>query len=273
MTTRPRQTVPRRWTTLAATSVSIAVGAPMHADVRLPKLAIYAPARQEAQLWQVQAEGGEGGESGAVAGLADDAGYLAQLSIVEGHLLAAATMYKNGLVEEAIGLSYHPEAEMMDEVRTALAAHGARDFSALMKDFSAAMEAREPAIAVDAALEKVSAAIAAAQAVDADAIKTRFEALTALTRAAASEYEGSIKDGKVEDVMAFNEAHAFILVARDLATGLQNAAEKQSARVLDALKGADEAFGELATATPEARDPAILAAVAARVELISSSVR
>lgn len=267
----PRKTTPRRWTTLAATSVTLAVGAPMHAEVRLPRLAIYAPAQQDAQLWQVQAEGGEGGENGAVAGLADDAAYLTQLSIVEGHLRAAATMYKNGLTEDAIALSFHPEAEMMDAVRAALAAHGAADITPLMVDFSAAMEAGEPAIAVDAALEKVSAAIDAAQAVDAKAIKTRFAALTALTRAAASEYAGSLKDGKVADVMAYNEAHAFIEVARDLATGLQTPAEKPSARVLDALKGADEAFGDLTK--PEARDPAILAAVAARVELISSAVR
>jgi hypothetical protein len=267
----PRKTTPRRWTTLAATSVTLAVGAPMHAEVRLPRLSIYAPAQQDAQLWRVQAEGGEGGESGAISGQSDDVAYLAQLSVVEGHLRAAATLYKNGLTEEAIALSFHPEAEMMEGVRSALAAHGAQDFSPLMVAFSAAMEAGEPALAVDAALEKVSAAIDAAQSVDAKALKTRFAALTALTRAAATEYAGSVKDGKVTDIMAFNEAYAFIEVARDLATALQIPAEKPSARVLEALKGADEAFGDLAK--PEARDPAILAAVAARVELISSSVR
>ncbi|EKE18050.1 MAG: hypothetical protein ACD_10C00149G0002 [uncultured bacterium] len=42
-----------------------------------------------------------------------------------GHLLAADALYRKGLVDDAIGLSYHPEAEMMEEVRANLAAHGA----------------------------------------------------------------------------------------------------------------------------------------------------
>lgn len=272
MTNLPRQTSPRRWTTLAAASVSLAVGAPLAAEVRLPKLMIY-PAQQDAQLWTVQAEGGEGGESGAVTGLDPEVGYLAELAIIEGHLIAAESLYANGMKDEAIGLSYHPEAEMMDQARADLAAHNAADFSAKMAAFSAAMEAGEPTEAVKAALEAFRAEVATARAAQDGAVKTRFAALTALTRAAASEYAGSIKDGKVDDVLAYNEAHAFILVARDLATGLQGVAEKPSSRILDALKGADDAFGDLSQQAPEARDPAILAAVAARVELIGNSVR
>ncbi len=271
--TSPRTTTPRRWTTLAAASVSLAVASPLPAEVRLPKLAIYTPQQQDARLWQVQAEGGEGGESGAVAGIDADIAYLAQLAIVEGHLIAAAALYRNGMKDEAVGLSYHPEAEMMDTVRASLVTHKAKDITPQMQTFSAAMEAGEPQMAVDAALEQVRATIDAARAVEASAIKTRFAALTVLTKAAASEYAGSLKDGKVEDIMAYNEAHAFVLVARDLATGLQEPAEKQSMRILQVLKAADDAFGDLTSATPEARDPAILAAVAARVELIASQVR
>jgi hypothetical protein len=268
----PRPTNPRRWTTLAAASVSLAVGAPGHAEVHLPQLAIYKPQQQDAQLWLAQAEGGEGGESGAVADTSLPETYLAQLSIVEGHLIAAAELYRNGMKEDAIALSHHPEAEMMDAVRAALAAHGAKDITPEMQAFSAAMEADEPTEAVDAALVNVREAIAAAQASEASAVKTRFAALTLLVKAASEEYAGSLAEGKVDDLMAYNEAHAFILSARDLATGLQAVAEKPAGRILEALKGADEAFGDLTSATPEARDPAILAAIAAKVELIGNSV-
>lgn len=272
MTKPPRLTQPRRWTTLAAASVSLAAALPGQAEIRLPQLAIYA-APQDATLWTVQAEGGEGGESGAVAGAAPDVAYLGQISIVEGHMIAAATLYRNGLKDEAIGLSYHPEAEMMDEVRSNLAARGAADFTPLMTAISTAMEADAPADQVDVALADLRSAIATVQAAEADELQVRAGALVILVKAAADEYAGSITDGKVEDVMAYNEAHAFIAVARDLAAGLPESLAKQSARIIDALSGTDEAFGDLTSATPEARDPAILAAIAARVELIAYSVK
>ena len=64
-------------------------------------------------------------------------------------------------------------------------------------------------------------------------------------------------------------------MARALAESLQKEAvtEKAAARILDTLKGADEAYGDITKPEAEARDPAILLALAARVELIASSVR
>jgi len=94
-------------------------------------------------------------------------------------------------------------------------------------------------------------------------------------RAAAHEYEESTEGSVVGDVMAYHEAHAFIEVARNLATALaaDPAAKAQSEKVLVALEGAAEAFGDMSGPTFEAKDPSILLAVAARVELALSSVR
>lgn len=272
--TSPRLTSPRRWSTLAAASVSLAVGGAAQGEIRLPRLAIYA-APAEATLWTVQAEGGEGGEAGAVAGAAPDVAYLAQLSIVEGHLLAADALYRKGQVGDAIGLSYHPEAEMMEEVRANLAAHGAADFTPQMAAFSAALEKTAPQAEVDAALADFRAAVAAAQAPQAAEVKSRFAALVVVTKAAASEYQGSIEAGSVSDAMAYHEAYAFLAIARDLATDLQGdpLAGKAAGRALEVLAEADTAFGDMAQTTLEARDPAILLAIAARLELIGSTVR
>lgn len=272
--TSPRLTSPRRWSTLAATTVSLAVAGAAQAEIRLPRLAIYA-APAEATLWTVQAEGGEGGEAGAVAGAAPDVAYLAQLSIVEGHLLAANALYRKGQVDDAIGLSYHPEAEMMEEVRANLTAHGAADFTPQMVAFSAALEKAAPQTEVDAALADFRAAVVAAQAPQAADVKSRFAALVVVSKAAAAEYQGSIEAGSVSDAMAYHEAHAFLAIARDLATGLQAdpLAGKAAGRALEALAVADTAFGDMAQTTLEARDPAILLAIAARLELIGSTVR
>lgn len=141
--------------------------------------------------------------------------------------------------------------------------------------FSAALEKAAPHAEVDAALTDFRAAVATAQAPQAAEVKSRFAAMVVVTKAAAAEYQGSIEAGSVSDAMAYQEAHAFLAIAHDLATGLQAdpLASKAAGRALEVLAEADTAFGDMAQTTLEARNPAILLAIAARLELIGSTVR
>jgi hypothetical protein len=272
--TLARPTQPRLWRTLALASATVTLATmPTHAQNPVAPFA-NAPA-QNATLWLAQAEGGEGGEAGAVANATPAVAYLARLAIVEGHLRAALDLYRKGLVDEAVGLSYHPEAEMMDDVRADLAAHGAADITPAMSAFSATLETAAPLSEVEAALAAVHAAITAAMAPQGDDLRVRFDTVTAVLRAAASEYASSTEGGSVGDEMAYHESHAFIATARSLATDLASlpAAKAAADRALAAMSEADSAFGDMALTTYQVRDPAILLAVAARVELIASTVR
>lgn len=268
---QPRRVSPRAWQAIAAGSVLALAATPALAQ----SVPYTQPASQGGMLWLAEAEGGEGGEAGAVADVGADVAYLAELAIVEGHLVAALDLYRKGMVDEAIGLSYHPEAEMMDEVRQRLAEHGVADVTPAMAAFSAALEAKAELPAVEAALAAAQAAFAAAALPEAGELRTRADALVALVKAAAHEYEASTEGGTVGDIDAYHEAHAFIAVARNLATALANepTAKLQAEKALAALDGADEAFGDMSKTELEARDPAILMAVAAKVELALSSVR
>jgi hypothetical protein len=268
---QPRAVHPRLWQGLATSGAIALATVPAWSQ----GMATGTPMPGGGMLILAQAEGGEGGEAGAVEGANPDVAYLAQLSIVEGHLVAALDLYRKGMVDEAVGLSYHPEAEMMDVVRESLVAHGVPDVTPAMTAFSATMEAGAPLPEVEAALAAARAAFAAAAAPEADEVKVRVDALVLVVRAAAHEYEESTEGGVVGDVMAYHEAHAFIEVARNLATALaaDPAAKAQSEKVLVALEGAAEAFGDMSGPTFEAKDPSILLAVAARVELALSSVR
>ena len=268
---RPAQ--PRRWRTLALASATVTLAA-MPALAQ-NKAALAAPPRADATLWLAQAEGGEGGEAGAVANATPDVAYLARLSIVEGHLRAALDLYRKGLADDAIGLSYHPEAEMMDDVRADLAARGAADITPAMTEFSATLERGAPLAEAETALAAVQTAIAAAMVPEADELRARFDAITAVLRAAASEYASSTEGGTVGDVMAYHEAHAFVATARSLASELAKvpAAKPAADRALAAMTEADTAFGDMSLTTYQVSDPAILMAVAAKVELIASSLR
>lgn len=268
-----RTTQPRRWNSLLMTAAAITLAGPVAAQMKPLSLAL-PPATSDAQLWHV-AEGGEGGEAGAVADAAPDVAYLAQLAIVEGHLLAARDLYAKGLADEAVGLSYHPEAEMMDAVRESLTAHNAPDITPSMTAFSAALEAGVSLEEVEAKLAGVRAAISAAVLPAQGNLRVRFDAIVILLRAAAAEYTGSIEAGAVSDLMAYHEANAFVQTAGLWLTDLAkaDAAKAAAEKTIAALPAAAEAFGDMTGTALLAGNPAILAALAARAELYAAQVR
>lgn len=263
----PRLTQPRRWQSLAiaGAAATLSAATPLWADTQGTTPGAGAAA--------AQVEGGEGGEAGAVAGIPADVAYLTRLEMVEGHLDAAVTLYRKGLTDEGTALSYHPEAEMMDDVRADLAAHGAADFTPALSALSETMAAGAPVAQVEAAFQIVRAGIAAAEAKGTGGDRARFDALAALTRAAVVEYRDSTEAAEV-DVVPFHEAMGFVAVARTRAELLTKGDHAAAAgRVLAALADTGSAFGDPAATVPVAGDATALPATAARLELIAASVK
>ena len=274
MTKTPRPTQPRRWTSLAIASVTLAA-TPAFADMRAAPITL---APSEARLWLAQegGEGGEAGEAGITADATNDVAYLAEITIIEGHMLAARDLYAKGQKADAVALSSHPQEEgTLAELVKQITGHGAADPSDAIAAFTATMAKDAPQAEVDAALAVVSEAFAAAAAVEADEISARFDAVVLVLKAAAGEYEGRIENGAVADVMAWHEAYSFTQLAglhlAELASLPQSAEAATKASAILAETAA--AFGDPTAATLLAGDPAILASVAAKVELLASSVR
>jgi hypothetical protein len=263
----PRQITARRWTGLLLATTAFGAGI-AHAQIAP------AVAATDETILLAQDEGGEGGEAGAVAGVNPETAYIVRLAIVEGHLRAAAALYEKGMVDDAIGLSYHPEAEMMDDVRRSLAAHKQADFTPSMQVFSATLESSAAISDVRMALAAFQSNVDAAIRASAPSPKMRFAVATAVLKAAAAEYAGSIDAGNVTDSLAYHEAQAFVDVAHAMIGGVSGDAtlEQIAVRAQTAMALAAEAFGT-ANGRFVAKDPAILLGVAARVELISSQIR
>lgn len=273
MTLPPRKTHPRRWPGLALASVTLAA-APAWAETQRP--APITLAMPEARLWLAGTEGGEGGEAGITAEAGPDAAYLAELLIIQGHMLAARDLYALNHRDSALDLSRHPQEEgTLDSLRQAIAAHGAPDVADAILGFQNVMGQGAPLAEVDRALTAVGAAFDAAAAGQAQATRARFDAVVLLLKAAAEEYEGSLKDGQVEDLMGWHESLSFVALARQKLIGLaaEPLAAKAVPKALDALGGADAAFGDPSALPPQAGDPQILLGLASEVELIASSVR
>ena len=273
MTRSPRATQPRRWATLALASVTLAA-LPAHGEQR-PASPINL-ANPDARLWLAQAQGGEAGEAGITAEAPTDAAYLAELAVVEGHMLAARDLYAKGQGEAAVELSLHPQLEgSLDALRHMIADHQMPDPAAALTAFTAALQQGADQAIVDAALTEVSRVFDADAAVEADQLRARFDAVVLLLKAAAEEYAAAIENGAVTDPMGWHEAHAFARLAEVRLQTLtpQPLTAKAAQRAILALQDLDAVFGDPMAAALRADDPQILFGVAARVELIASSVR
>lgn len=272
MTKAPRPTQPRRWTSLALASVTLAAS-PVLADLAPAPMTLAMP---QARIWLAQAEGGEAGEAGITAEAPDDSAYLAELMIVEGHMQAARDLYAMGEKDKAVDLSKHPQEEgTLATLQAQIAKYMAQDVGDEIAALTDTMAKGAPLAEVDQAASRVAQAFAAAASVKDTEIRARFDAVVLLVKAAAGEYQASLTDGKVEDIMGWHEAWSFIAIARAQLQDLANQplSAKAALKALAALDNVTPAFGDPMAAVPLAGDAQILLSVAAQLELIASSVR
>ena len=272
MTKAPRPTQPRVWTSLALATVTLAAS-PAVADLRPAPVTLAMP---QARIWLAQAEGGEAGEAGITAEAPEDSAYLAELMIIQGHMQAARDLYAMGEKDKAVELSKHPQEEgTLAALQAQIAKYQAQDVADEIAALTDTMAKGAAQADVDLALSQVDQAFAAAASVKDTEVRARFDAVVLLVKAAAGEYQDAITDGKVEDIMGWHEAWSFIDIARaqlqDLAG--QPLAAKAAPKALKALEDVNPAFGDPMAAVPLAGDAQILLGVAAKLELIASSVR
>ena len=223
-------------------------------------------------------EGGEGGEAGAVADVDPAVADLARIHIVEGHLVAAKELYALGLADEAVALSSHPEAEMMEEVRATLAQWKADDFTPVMEQFTAKMADGVDMADVEAGLAAAQAAFDQAADKGGSDPRRRADALLVLLKAAASEYKDIAEGGSVEDLYGYHEVHGFLAVAARLAkreaagTGAEAAAFAKLGPILDTAAPTFAHLGATEDGFP-AGDPSLLFGLAARAEIALLKIR
>lgn len=271
-----RRITPKRMTTLllAGTAAGVAFSGPGQAATGL---SWDMPSNLNQGIVHVSGEGGEAGESGAIKNVSPDAAYITRIGLVEGHLIAAQVLYERGMTDEAIGLSGHPEAEMMDEVRDSLAQRGAADFSDALEHVGQVMAEGASPVETRAALEALHQAVTEAEAAGNPPLRARFDAITALTQAAARGFAAATADGTVEDVFGYHESLGFLKVAQDmaaqLATSSDPAVAEAATRTLAALEPTMAEYGDITSATLNLGDPSVIFGAAAKVELAGLRVK
>lgn len=269
-----RKVEARKWSSL--TVAGAAVGLVMAGQAQAGSAGWPVPT----PLWLAQAttEGGEGGESGAVAPAADDkAALLVRLAKIEAHILTGLDLLTAGDSAAAQEQFAVLKPEIYEAIEAALVVHQAPAFEDRLEALSDAARTATTAGDLAAAHADVQAGIEAARAAIAPSAKEEFAAVLALTLESAEDFTAGVKDGGVTELGEYQDARAYLLAAREVLTRL---AAADDAKVQKAANSSAEALDEVIAALPEvvptgaiAANEALILSAAAKVELAAYQVK
>jgi hypothetical protein len=225
---------------------------------------------------QLADNAGEGEGGGAQAEM-DDAAYLTQLALMQGHLLVGTALYAQGAQDAAAVHMKHPKHELYAGLVEALEERKVAGFADELEALAVAVEQRKPAADVDAAHAKVDAAIDKALAAGKVDPETVLKAVVQIVRTAADEYGEGVSGGKVVNPKEYQDAYGFVQVARAMtARARETAAEQQKAvfdSVLTELDALKPAWPDIKGEQPVSTEAKTIAVAAAKLELLSYDLK
>lgn len=189
-------------------------------------------ARPDAGAHGRAGEGGERGRAGAGGETADPArstpAYLTQLGLIRGHLDVGVELYRIGDREAAVTHMKHPEDELYTALKPALARRGAPGFDKELSALAATVEKNAGPAQVEAAYDRLLAAIARAEGAVKPAPHEIGEVILALVRAAAGEYDEAVAEGRIVEPHEYQDALGFVRVAETWLEKLEAAGADQA---------------------------------------------
>lgn len=206
---------------------------------------------------------GGGTEVAAPSFSAEDVATASALRQIEGHHIVAVELAEADDMTGAQVHAHHPIDELMALIREEVAEH-AEDGDAHVADLDEQTQAAadaanaEDAEALTSATEETATTIETAQAAlpegDTDAF---VGSVTAdLLTTAGHEYEEAVVDGELELLVEYQDAYAFVTVARSLYDTIAPSVEAAAAEEAEEIEAA---FATLAEALPGPQPPATLA--------------
>lgn len=186
-------------------------------------------------------QGGEGGEGAAqpevtgLTGASEDTALTVNIGMVRGHLNAAAELVKAGKFKDAVPHVHHPIEEIYPDLEAPLAARKIVGLKQALETLHEAVEAEK----ADDIATHLAAALALCDAADKSVKEQGTPAFEAdaglrLLKMAVPEYAEAIKDGRIVNIVEYQDARGFMLEgARRLALGKSTVADADAAGDLD----------------------------------------
>ncbi len=268
----------RRWIAAGtAVAASIAIVAPARA-ITAADLKQDVAGKVSTLLHLAASEGGEGGEGGeagaAKAGTMTNADLLAQIGLIEGHLMASMTLLTEGHMDMAKTHVKHPGDDIYKSLEPEFKARDIAGFAEELEALAGAV-GNEPSVTkqMDPLAQRIEDVRKTINANDADKLK----AIVKMLQTAAKEYAVGVKDGKVVDPHEYQDAWGFIKVARGYAGVLAKDKEQDVAQaasqIVAEIDSLDSVFPSVKPEGVDMADPSLVYGAAARIEIAALRVK
>lgn len=220
-------------------------------------------------------EGGEGGEGGTSEAAMDDVGFLVALGLVEGHMTVGIELARLGAADHSLTHMKHPQDEIYADLEPAISARKASGFADelaavahLVHGGADSAEIAAKFATLQEAMDKTGSPETAGD---------RAMTIVKLVRIASEEYAVGRDGNTVSDAHEYQDAWGFVQASKRLLTKAPQA-EKDAhqaayAEIQAHLDALDPAWPDLTGASPVDFDPTLLAAAAARIELVAIGIK
>ena len=199
-------------------------------------------------------EGGEGGEGGATGNT--DVDYMSALGLMKGHLIVAKELMEQGKYDQAEPHIGHPVEELYGDIEGQLSQRKVDQFKPQLNELhdlvKSTPEKPETKEAYTQALESIDEAIAALPETQRQSPEFVLEVIDGLLATAGEEYEAAIADGKIVEIVEYQDSRGFVIYAEDLYQGISEQVSQENAEV---GKEIESSLTELKKAWPSVNPP------------------
>ncbi len=192
----------------------------------------------------------------ASTGQAEDIDYMTNLGLMKGHLLVAKELLAQGKPDQAEPHIGHPIEEIYSDIEPELQERNVADFKSTLNGLHDLVQSKPQDPQVETEMQAAMAAIdQAMQAVPAEQRQSpefTLKVVNGLLDTAGSEYTAAITDGKIAEVIEYQDSRGFVTYANTLYESIENSV---SQKYPEAHQAIESDMTQLKKAWPSATAP------------------
>ncbi|MGK7876990.1 MAG: hypothetical protein AB4426_27980 [Xenococcaceae cyanobacterium] len=203
-----------------------------------------------------------------------DVEYMSALALMKGHLIVAKELLDQGKPDQAEPHIGHPVEELYGDVESQLPERKVSDFKSTLNQLhdlvKSAPDAPQVTTEFQASIKAIDGAIEALPEIQRQSPQFVLKVINRLLETAQEEYEAAIIDGKVVELVEYQDSRGFVIYAETL---YQNISEQMSQKHPDAHQGLESALTELKKAWPSVNPPQPLAMTPEQVSQLIATIK
>lgn len=186
----------------------------------------------------------------------EDQDYLTTLGLMKGHLIVAQTLIEAGNYEQAEPHIGHPVEELYGDIEPQLSKRNVPEFKSTLNQFHDAIKTNPKSDKIkaqyDSSITAIEQAIAAVPQEKLQSPEIILPVINGLLKTAEAEYEAAIANGKVVELIEYQDSLGFVIYAEQL---YQSIAQPMSQNYPEKHQNIITTLQELKTAWPSMNAP------------------